>query len=62
MERPSQAGLAGGCEIIPGGGLLSGRLKAPWWAKGLMLEREILLETWCLASWPVSSTYSSLGR
>ena len=38
MERPSQAGVAGGCEIITGGGLLSGRLKAPWWAKGLMLE------------------------
>ena len=38
MERPSQAGVAGGCEIITGGGLVSGRLKAPWWAKGLMLE------------------------
>ena len=38
MLRPSQAGLAGGCEIIPGGGLLSGRLKAPWWAKGLILK------------------------
>ena len=49
MERPSQAGLAGGWEIITGGGLVSGRLKAPWWAKGLMLEvRNIVRKlAWC---------------
>ena len=61
MERPSQAGVAGGCEIITGGGLVSGRLKAPWWAKGLMLEvRKIVRKLQLVVVG--RSTYSSLGR
>ena len=51
MDLPSQAGEAGGWEIMAGG-LLSGRLKAPWWAKGLILNRELLVRT---GEWEVSN-------
>jgi hypothetical protein len=51
IERPSQGGVAGGvvCGISGMGGFVSARsarLKAGWWAKGLMLygrQRKILL-------------------
>ena len=56
MDLPSQAGEAGGWEIMAGG-LLSGRLKAPWWAKGLILKIE-MLEIWWES---LSVTYSSGG-